>query len=304
MKLIPKWEVFSQQIDDFAANANGILQKESLIKEESELEQVKIEIKEWNTFSYKYLKESFDEENNELAIGFYNAKPDRYMIGNFKKDFRQTKKEVFEDFKEKLKTLIYYKRILSISDAIIKPDIINIADRSSFTTEEILDLILEKLYDLYDDFYHSLLTILEGNGIKLKRHREESELAQLLENNGYINLVHTKDTSAQLTTLGKMYVEEKRKTYQEKYDDINETQEEINKKVDEIIEHLTKLGLGQEIIFNEIQELKELYPKLNKKSWGQIVKGKLIDLALAKLIEKDTLNYIYHALTNHTMRLP
>ena len=304
MQLRKKWEIFARQIDDLETQANAILAKEDSVKTESELEQVEIEFKEWNQNCFSYLKESFDEENNEFAIGFRNAKVPRYIIGNRPKDFRQIKKEVFEDVKEKLKTLIYYKRILSISDVIIKPNDVSVADRSSLKTEEILDLILEKLYDLYDDYYHSILTILEGNGINLKRHGEEREFAKLLEDNGYIRLIHTRDTSAQLTAEGKIYVENKRKPYQEKYDDINESQEEINEKVDEIIEQLKTLGAGQEVLFNEIEELKELYKILNKKNWGQIVKGKLVDLALAKLIEKDTLNYIYHALTHNNFQLP
>ena len=78
----------------------------------------------------------------------------------------------------------------------------------------------------------------------------------------------------------------------------------MDERVDEILENLKKLGYGQEIIFDEIQELKELYGKLNKKNWGQVVKGKLVDLALAKLVENDTISYIYEKLTNHTLRLP
>ena len=120
MQLQKKWEIFAQQIDDFGTQANAILVKEGSVKTEFELEQVKIEIKEWNTNCYSYLKDSFDEENNEFAIDFYNAKVGRFIIGNRTKDFGHVKKEVFEDLKEKLITLIYFKKIVSISDAIIK----------------------------------------------------------------------------------------------------------------------------------------------------------------------------------------
>jgi len=42
---------------------------------------------------------------------------------------------------------------------------------------------------------------------------------------------------------------------------------------------------------------------LNNKNWSEVVKGKLIDLALGKLVENDTLKYIYKELTNQTLQL-
>jgi predicted nuclease with TOPRIM domain len=75
-----------------------------------------------------------------------------------------------------------------------------------------------------------------------------------------------------------MLVEKNRKPIRENYEDIRQTTEEMEKKINEIIERLTVLGYGQEIIFDELQELKDLYTKLSKKTWGQLLKGKLIDL--------------------------
>lgn len=304
MILITSWDTFSKQIDDFVSEGQSILTTENSIKTEAEFEVTKTTIKDWTDRCYNFLKSSFDIENNDYAQAFRYARHERFHIGNQKKDFTQIKKEAFEDFKVKLTNLPYYKKILSISDAIIKPDIVKLSDRNSFTTDEILELILDKLFDLYDNNYHSIAMILQGNGITVKRHGEERELAKLLEDNGYVNLMHLKDTAGQLTVRGKMYIEDKRKTYKENYEDINKSGEEINSRVDEIIEKLTQLGYGQEIIFDEIQELKELYTTLNKKNWGQIVKGKLVDLALAKLIENDTVKYIYETLTDHKLRLP
>lgn len=304
MKLIIKWDDFSNQIDTFATEAKSISTIENTIKTEQEFEKVKTDIKDWSDRCYEFLKSSFDNERNEFASSFHYAKHDRFHIGNQKKDFQQIKKEAFEDFNVKASTLVYYKRILSISDAIIKPEIVELTNRNAYTTEQTLELILDKLYDLYDNSYHSISTILEGNGIKQKRHGEDRELLKMLEDSGYVSAVHMRDSAGQLTLSGKLYIEEKRKSHKENYNDINKSQEEINGRVDEIIEKLTKLGYGQEIIFDEIQELKELYTTLNKKNWGQVVKGKIVDLALSKLVENDTLSYIYEKLTDHTLRLP
>ncbi|WP_419486721.1 hypothetical protein [Chryseobacterium bernardetii] len=304
MKLITNWADFSNQMDTFAAEAKFILTKEDTIQTEQDLGNIKIEMKNWSEGCYEFLKSSFDEEKNEFANSFRFAATNRFNFGNQKHDLRQLKKEAFEDFNDKVSTLVYYKRILSISDAIIKPEIIELADRNSYTTEQTLELILDKLYDLYDNKYHSISMILEGNGITLKRYNEDRELIKILEDKGYVSVVHTRDTSGQLTLRGKLYVEDQRKTHQEDYSNINKSQEEINERVDEIIKKLTELGYGQEIIFDEIEELKELYTTLNKKNWGQVVKGKIVDLALSKLVENDTLGYIYEKLTDHTLRFP
>lgn len=87
------------------------------------------------------------------------------------------------------------------------------------------------------------------------------------------------------------------------YERINGNQEEINKKIDQITEMLRRNGYGQEILFNEIQELKELYPKLSKKTWGQTLKGKLIDLGLSEIISRDTINYIFKELTEQVLKI-
>lgn len=304
MKLITNWEDFSNKIDTFETEAKSILTMENTIQTEQEFENVKTDMKNWSDRCYDFLKSSFDIEKNEFANSFRVAATDRFNFGNQKKDFRQIKKEAFEDFNVKVNTLVYYKRILSISDAIIKPEIIELVDRNSYTTEQTLELILDKLYDLYDNNYHSISAVLEGNGITQKRYDEDRELIKILEDQGYVSVIHARDTSGQLTLRGKLYVEEKRKAHHEDYNDINKSQEEINERVDEIIRRLTQLGYAQEIIFDEIEELKELYTTLNKKNWGQLVKGKIVDLALSKLVENDTLSYIYEKLTDHILRLP
>lgn len=87
------------------------------------------------------------------------------------------------------------------------------------------------------------------------------------------------------------------------YNQITESQNEINNKIDEIIAILEKQNFGQEILFNELQELKELYPKLSKKNWGQILKGKLIDLGFAQIINQEIAEKIFTELTNQVLRL-
>jgi len=199
--------------------------------------------------------------------------------------------------------LEYYLKILKVSDAIIKPDQINLEERANFTTDEILELLLEKLYVLYDDYYHSVIAILDGNGIELKRHGEERDLVNALESYGYVSLRPGREISAQLTLDGKIKVEEMRRAQPTDYSKINKTQDELLAQIVEIKDGLTELKHGQEVIFNELDDLGELYSKLSKKNWGEILKGKLIDLALAEVINKETMNAIFKELTDQVLRL-
>ena len=66
---------------------------------------------------------------------------------------------------------------------------------------------------------------------------------------------------------------------------------------------LIKQGFGQEILFNELQELKDLYPKLNKKNWGQILKGKLVDLGISQIINQEMAEMIFKGLTEQVLHL-
>ncbi|MFC6098360.1 hypothetical protein ACFPVY_17060 [Flavobacterium qiangtangense] len=302
MKLEIKWDTFSDKIKSFVDEANEISKTEREIKNEADLSIVKEKIEGWNKQCYDYLKSSFDGENNDFAIGFYNAKELRYNLGQ-KEDVPKKIKNVFADFNEKKNTLTYLLRTLSVCDAIIRTDEINIKERENFTTGETLDLILEKLFDLYDNYFHSIEMILEGNGIVQKRHGEDRELIKILENRGLVNVMAARHITAQLTTNGKIYVEERRKVKSSDYSRISDSKNEINHKIDEIIQELNKLGLGQEIIFDELSEMKDLYERLDKKNWGQLLKGKLIDLGLSQAVSIEVLNLIYKELTKEVLKL-
>lgn len=62
---------------------------------------------------------------------------------------------------------------------------------------------------------------------------------------------------------------------------------EMDRKLNEILDRIKQLQLGQEVIFDDFQssfdELKELY-YLNKKTWGQLLLGKLTDFIASGLV--------------------
>lgn len=71
-----------------------------------------------------------------------------------------------------------------------------------------------------------------------------------------------------------------------------EQESKLHSKINEIIEKLENLGVGQEVIFNEIDELKSHF-NLGKKNWFQLVKGKLFDVGIAYGVEKIILEGVY-----------
>ncbi|UMQ43621.1 hypothetical protein MKS83_07935 [Chryseobacterium sp. Y16C] len=262
---------------------------------------------EWKSVVISYLDNTLNEPNNMFTKGFKQAKPISYMIQNLTKvdSNEELKKSMYNEVLEKISILKYFNKLIKISDAVTIPESTKVKERVNYTTKQKLDLILEKLYDLNGNRHYPIELILELNGIILQYQGEGMELAKALKNMGLIDVIYSRNQSdGKINLNGKMYVEEKREATTENYDNISSNQQEINEKINEVLEHLKKLGYGQEIIFEEIEELKSLHTKLSKKNWGQVLKGKLLDLALSKLVENDTISYVYEHLTNNHLRLP
>lgn len=68
-------------------------------------------------------------------------------------------------------------------------------------------------------------------------------------------------------------------------------------RINKIMEELQKLGFGQQIIFDELEELKNLY-KLGKKNWLQLLKGKLVDATSQKIIDATVVKVIFDGLSD------
>ncbi|WP_323027863.1 hypothetical protein [Gelidibacter japonicus] len=61
------------------------------------------------------------------------------------------------------------------------------------------------------------------------------------------------------------------------------------------------LGFGQQIIFDEFDELRDDIPHLSKKSFGQLLKSKLGDLVTAKAFDKALVSEIFKELTSQVL---
>ena len=297
-----EWEIFKNQMNSFG-NKGEELSKISTRSIE-ETNNFVTEYKEWRDKVVNFLISSLDSTNSYVQ-SFRIANSNKFNLHGNQTSFDNFAREQKQDLKNDLLYIQYITKLLSVSDLIIKPNQIDLSIREKYTSEDILELILDKLYELYDNNIYPILPILEGNGIILKKQREEFEYVKLLENFGYIisnNIARQAD--AQLTVNGKIYVENKLKQSKPNYESICDDKEIINSKIDDLMGKLEKLGFGQEIIYNELEELKELYIHLNKKNWGELVKGKIIDLGLQQIINEDIMKLIYNSITNDVLRIP
>lgn len=303
MELTFSWDVFKARLEDFIHQAELMLENSKSASSDEDLDQLKKQINGLKQEIIAFLKEALDSSNNSYVQVIDRIRVNRFNVATGKLPNSQLIKDEKDVLKRLVKSLQYFIQILFISDAIVRPAEVDIDSRKNFTTEEILEFLLIKLYHLYDDSYHSINSILEGNGIELGRPYEDRELGKELEDLGYVKLLNNREMYAQLTLAGKIYVENRLKSESTDYNKINKSQEELENKIDEIIETLKWQNIGQEVLFNELEELKELYTKLNKKNWGQVLKGKLIDLGLTEALSKEMIQDIFKELTDQVLRL-
>ena len=119
-----------------------------------------------------------------------------------------------------------------------------------------------------------------------------SQMAESLQSQGYVKTKPTKDAIlAKITAEGIEYIENLKSDNSIHYDPddkIDPSEQEILKeKLDELLERLRKLELGQQVIYDdladEISDLKDLVGVLGKKDWKQMLLGKLVDAGLGSI---------------------
>lgn len=200
------------------------------------------------------------------------------------------RKKIHSDLKAKISKLSDYLRMIRVSDEIVNPELVIKEERNKFTIAQKKLLVLYKLYQYGDYQAYEVNYILSANGVKNTNYQEVVGIVKSLEDYGYVKTLPTsRSVMAQLTSNGKEYIEEviSKAEAEQKQEatSVNKNEiEEINERLDEVMEWLKRNDMGNEIIFNEIQELKDAGEKLNLKNWKQLVKGKLYDMATEKVV--------------------
>jgi hypothetical protein len=83
-----------------------------------------------------------------------------------------------------------------------------------------------------------------------------------------------------------------------------ETRYDLISRLDALEESLNlRMDTGNQIVFEEVEEVKELMTFLNKKNWIEIIKEKFRDLALTEIISREVANSIVETITGHQIDL-
>ncbi len=79
---------------------------------------------------------------------------------------------------------------------------------------------------------------------------------------------------------------------------------EFSEKIDNLSfgDLLNDVRLGQEILFEELQDLKDQLGSLKKKTWGEFLKGKLVDLTLTEILIPKAFSIIVKVLTGEDLK--
>ena len=72
---------------------------------------------------------------------------------------------------------------------------------------------------------------------------------------------------------------------------------ELHQRIDSVLDRLDKLGFGQEIIFEEIEELKGKSKKISKKDLKMMLIGKIVSFGMGK-IDTELAAQIFEEITN------
>lgn len=117
----------------------------------------------------------------------------------------------------------------------------------------------------------------QANELKFLREKEQLNRSELSNIRNYNSEVQKRQQLFQ-----QYEVSESRLSDEEEDFSLNELQE-LHNRIDSVLEKLEKLGYGQEIIFNEIEELKAKSKKISKKDLKMMLIGKIVSFGMGKI---------------------
>lgn len=152
-------------------------------------------------------------------------------------------------------------------------------------------LKMKTLIDIIDELLPALLKVYP-NGFRPDSFSNFNDclipMANIIDDaDKKLGLIEWYGTHIKLTTLGYEVASQygnysKYIKAREKPNHSSKGDDELSSKLDKVLEGLKRNEMGSEIIFNELEELREQITNLNKKNWTQLLKGKLVDLVATK----------------------
>lgn len=282
MEMTINYSLFKNEIEKFIAKGDEVLK--STPKTEEELTEFIKEKKAWENECFKYLLESFNGDDKEhFANDFLESHS--FNLG-YDLPLNQKVKNSKEDLVQKIGNLHDQLKMIGTSDVFVNPELVKKENRDKFSVQQKKELLLRKLNELNDGRYYDVQYIFWSNGLKINNYDEPREIAKSLEQYDYLKTLGTiGGVNACITIEGVEYLESLEAEKHEQESNANKPDiEAINQKLDEVIEWLKRNDMGNEIIFDELQELKDAGEKLDLKNWKQLLKGKLFDLGADKAI--------------------
>lgn len=286
------------QVEKFAALKNNP------INNQEELQQVRQERRDLVKESIEILNGCFCEPDGDLVRSFIETEIGGFNVAGQRKSIQAEIKEFVQSCDQYIQSLKGVVQYASLSDIMVKPDEVDITARKEMGMEERQVFILQKLALVNNGSYYDVRWILESNAIVPRNYNEPFELTKELEIMGFVKIFGTlSGLSASITAQGVKYLEQLEKEIPVVTNSDAPGYAQMSAKIDEMVEMLVKAGVEREILFEEMQELKELYAKLSKKTWRQLVLGKLADLSLSKLVENETIHFVYEQITGEHLNL-
>ncbi|TDW97166.1 hypothetical protein [Dinghuibacter silviterrae] len=191
--------------------------------------------------------------------------------------------------------------IISVCD-LIRGIHVDIDYRKGYNLKMKKSFLLEKLYQIDDGTHHGLDIIFEGNGVPVRDYSQVCDIARSLENDGLIETVGGSAAGiwGKITFNGAQYVEEYLLKITEDYSSGPSTIQELSQKIEQLRQDHS---MEHQVLFEELEELKGVIEKLDHKSFGQLLKGKLFDMVAEKVISWETAGAIFKFLFGHGITL-
>lgn len=253
----------------------------------------------------------YDSQFSETSLNGLRA---RLTLFSIREDINSTNSYKLEQIKTDLKEAIkgnvegvrYICQMAESSDILYNSHLIDFENRGGFSIKQKRDFILKKLVEFKLETSVDIKLIFKMNGI-IATDNEIVENIDILIKKKLVRRISDQArlrTHVIITTLGREHVEESNKEKVGKGTPKKDI-EKLNKKIDEIIELLHRNNDGNEILFDELQEMKAASSKLDLKNWHQLLKGKLISLASDKTadVTKELAAEIYESLAS-SLNLP
>lgn len=182
----------------------------------------------------------------------------------------------------KVKVLSYEKYLKHLEETISKGISVSTKKQERFE-------LLKVLYELCDGST-SNSSILSEIGKKLNWDgKKVRDIAHTLMDLGYVEIL-TKDGDIQLTPFGLRTIEEFQDDKPNSDNFSNEEIKTILSKIDQILDSLEKLDLGHEIIYDEIESLKDDAQKMSSKDFKSMAIGKLFNLGIDGLLDPSNVS--------------